>query len=85
MNSNRPIEADGDPAGTANQPVGSHRLRYIESAPVPAVMFDQLDYLLAHAGENCAPGCEDCVRLYQVKNWLLLPFRSNRVRSRARR
>jgi hypothetical protein len=36
-------------------------------------MFDQLEYLAAHAVEGCPSGCADCARLIQVKN-LLLPF-----------
>jgi hypothetical protein len=45
-------------------------------------MFDQLEYLLAHAAEratgsqHCAPECMDCGRLQQVRNWLLMPFHS---------
>jgi hypothetical protein len=49
---------------------------YLEPAPLREVLFDQLEYLLAHTAEDCPPGCMDCGRLQQVKSWLLLPFRT---------
>jgi hypothetical protein len=51
---------------------------YLQAAPVTDVMFDQLEYLIAHKDESCGPDCLDCGRLHQVRDWLLLPFRSSR-------
>jgi hypothetical protein len=47
---------------------------YIDPAPVLDIMIEQLYFLAEHASENCAPDCPDCVRIAQVRNWLLLPF-----------
>jgi len=41
------------------------------------VMFDQLEYLLAHESQDCSAGCKDCERLKAVGDWLLLPFRTS--------
>jgi hypothetical protein len=57
------------------EPVISRRADYIESAPLADVMFDQLQYLLAHKKSECSAKCEDCARLDRVKTWLMLPFR----------
>ena len=46
-----------------------------EAARLGEVLFEQLNYLLDHAG-NCSPGCPDCARLVAARAWLLLPFRS---------
>ena len=48
---------------------------YAGSASLIDAMFDQLEFLIAHAGAKCSPGCLECERLAQVKNWLLAPFR----------
>jgi len=60
----------------ASQPANEQTPCYLAPAPVSEVLFDQLEYLLHHATEGCPPGCLDCGRLQQVKNWLLLPFRT---------
>jgi len=65
------VSTDGHPA--------VYRETYSRPAPVPEVMFDQLEYLLAHTRGECPPFCRDCERLQQVSNWLLLPFRSARA------
>jgi hypothetical protein len=62
-----------------------HRVCYVEPAPTIDVMFDQLEYLLAHKSRGCPPGCGSCKRLKQVESWLLLPFRTNGQRERFRR
>ena len=68
-----------------NQAPIDRRADYIDSSPLPEVLREQLDYLIEHAAQSCAPGCEDCVRLQQVQGWLLIPFRgSRRVRASAR-
>ena len=54
------------------------RADYIDAGPIDDILHEQLDYLIAHASESCAPGCSDCARLQQVQGWLLLPFRGNR-------
>lgn len=64
MNSNRSTPNAGE-AANPGKPSASRGNCYVASAPLPDVMFDQLEYLLAHS---------DCGRLHQVKNWLLLPF-----------
>lgn len=60
----------------ARRPTFEPHAEYIESAPVVDVLFDQLAYLIAHAGRRCPRGCQDCIRLKQVKDWLMLPFRT---------
>jgi hypothetical protein len=66
----------------ASQPAALQSECYVAASPMTEVMFDQLEYLLAHTaeranrGQQCAPECMDCGRLQQVKNWLLLPFHS---------
>lgn len=47
-----------------------------ESAPLVDVLFDQLEFLVAHCTLRCPEDCPECARLEQVKGWLLLPFRS---------
>jgi hypothetical protein len=51
----------------------------IEPAPVVDVMFDQLDYLVAHSRHGCAPGCPDCTRLELVASVLLAPFATREI------
>ncbi|MGO9257819.1 MAG: hypothetical protein ACLQU1_16125 [Bryobacteraceae bacterium] len=48
--------------------------RYLAPAPAAAVMWEQMEYLMAHAGSTCHPDCPDCTRLEQVKRYLLKPF-----------
>lgn len=50
--------------------------RNIEPAPVVDVMFDQLEYLVAHASCQCPVNCLDCDRLERIKGLLLVPFRT---------
>jgi hypothetical protein len=67
-----PEAANGpSPAG---QPGTEPGVRDIAAAAVADVMFDQLEYLAAHAVPSCPPDCADCARLAQVKDLLLLPF-----------
>jgi len=37
-------------------------------------MWEQMEFLVAHAGQACNPGCPECSRLEQVKRYLLQPF-----------
>jgi hypothetical protein len=62
-------EATGPTVGTATERAST----YLPAATLTDVLFEQLDYLLTHAG-NCLPGCSDCGRLEQVKRCLLQPF-----------
>jgi hypothetical protein len=48
---------------------------YLPPAPLFDILYEQLEYLTEHVSHTCTPGCPDCVRLIQVSNWLLLPFR----------
>jgi hypothetical protein len=73
----RRIAETGKRTLPASQP-STEPVRFIASAPVADVMFDQLEYLAAHALQSCPRGCADCARLLQVKNLLLLPFLSGR-------
>jgi len=76
MNSER-READFESERPASsEPAASHSRCYLAASPMGDVLYDQLEYLLAHTGEHCAPECMDCGRLQQVKNWLLMPFYS---------
>ena len=57
----------------ANTPKTIH----VGTAPLVDVMFDQLEYLVAHnESHRCPPRCTDCARLRHVKRSLLRPFRS---------
>ena len=60
----------------ASAPVSIPKVCYVGSASLIDAMFDQLEYLVAHVSTKCSPGCLECERLEQVKNWLLAPFRS---------
>ena len=75
MACDRSITEAGNGAGAVSQATGS-RVRYVEPAPLAEVILDQLKYLLAHKRKSCSAGCDDCVRLKQVKGLLLLPFRT---------
>ena len=84
MNSERPVANTETQSENyiANQPPVSRSGCYLVPSPMSDVMFDQLEYLLAHTaerasrGQQCPPECMDCGRLHQVKNWLLMPFHS---------
>ena len=74
MSRDRSMSDTGTQSLAAN-PAGSGRpADFIQPAPLGDILFEQLDYLVAHATQACAPGCADCARLQQVKSWLLLPF-----------
>ena len=69
----------------AARPIGSgHPAEFVQPAPLGDILREQLDYLISHATQACPPGCADCARLQQAKNWLLIPFRGAR-RPRASR
>ena len=65
------------PDGTSAPSVAANpTVRYVGGASLIDVLFDQLDYLLAHVNSECPPECLECKRFEQVKNWLLAPFDS---------
>ena len=76
MNQERPIPDADKQARPEEQASAALDNCYIAPAPLAAVLFDQLEYLVAHRSGECAPDCLDCGRLQQVKNWLMLPFRT---------
>jgi hypothetical protein len=85
MNTDSPMPNAGNQLDSSSQPAHQEGKCYVESAPLAEVMFDQLEYLVAHStlralGE-CPPECVECGRLQQVRNWLLLPFHSSPCRS----
>ncbi|PWU11084.1 MAG: hypothetical protein C5B51_03435 [Terriglobia bacterium] len=77
MNTDRPVAKAARQLVADKQPTVGQANCYVEPAPLAEVMFDQLEYLVEHSGRDCPPECLDCGRLQQVKNWLLLPFRSS--------
>lgn len=50
-----------------------------EPASPDAVMWEQMEFLLDHAGANCSPECLECTRLEQLKLCLLRPFDYEKV------
>jgi hypothetical protein len=60
MNSDLPTPNVSGAATAASKPSVSRGNCYVASAPAPDVMFDQLEYLLAHSGGDCTPDCLDC-------------------------
>jgi len=52
------------------------RAPFIAPALLIDVLFDQLEYLVSHAGGECPAGCPDCKRFKQIKKLLLVPFES---------
>jgi hypothetical protein len=66
------------PPGDGNDEPGA---LFIEPAPLIDVLFDQLEYLVSHTGEECPAGCPDCSRFEQIKKLLLVPFESQYARS----
>jgi hypothetical protein len=79
MDSDRVISELGSQTSVASQPAPGHRACYIEPALTTDVMFDQLEYLLAHDNQGCQAGCQDCIRLREVAGWLLQPFRATEI------
>jgi hypothetical protein len=77
MNTDSPMPNAANQLDSTSQPAQEGKC-YVDSAPLAEVMFDQLEYLVAHSAGRapgaCPPECVDCARLQQVKDWLLLPF-----------
>ena len=76
MSGHRRIPEAANGASPVGQPGPKPGVRHTAPAPVADAMFDQLEYLVAHAVRSCPLGCADCARLTQVKDLLLLPFLS---------
>lgn len=74
MESNHPAANRGNQRKIAGSPAALYGPGFITAAPLRDVLFDQLEYLTAHSGQDCSPDCLDCSRLEHVKSWLLLPF-----------
>lgn len=68
-------------SGAATQMVPSPGPFYIEAASVMDVMFEQLEYLVAHRSPTCPQGCAECARLAQVESCLLMPFEATRSKT----
>ena len=45
-----------------------------EAASPVAVMWEQMEFLLDHAGPTCSSECPECTRLEQLRRCLLRPF-----------
>jgi hypothetical protein len=52
----------------------ARRSCFLEPAPAIAVMWEQMEFLVAHAGPACSPDCPECLRLEQVRLCLMRPF-----------
>ena len=57
-------------------PIATPAVINLKAAPLTDVMYEQLEYLIGHSDGACPENCIDCDRLQQVRNLLLLPFRS---------
>jgi|HubBroStandDraft_6_1064221.scaffolds.fasta_scaffold2067229_1 hypothetical protein len=54
----------------------ARRSCFLEPAPAVAVMWEQMEFLVDHAGPACSPNCPECLRLEQVRQCLMRPFDS---------
>ena len=60
---------------TGTSPGNEHESCYLgPAASALEVMQEQIEYLFAHVGPECLPGCPECVRLANVRRYLLRPF-----------
>jgi hypothetical protein len=73
----RLLSDTADRPSVATPAVIERNVYNLKAAPLPDVMFEQLEYLMGHSDGDCPPACMDCDRLQQVRNLLLLPFRSD--------
>lgn len=62
---------------TEKRPSIERNVLNLKAAPPTDVMYEQLEYLIGHSNGGCPPDCIDCDRLNQIRNLLLLPFRSD--------
>src|SRR5580704_15412293 len=82
MQSDPLISELADQTSVAREAMPGHQVCYIEAAPTMYVMFEQLEYLLAHETQECLAGCGDCRRLREIEGWLLQPFRATERKQR---
>jgi hypothetical protein len=59
--------------GISNQTDSGRRMRYFGLASMLDLMFDQLEYMLAHESRDGPARWEDCQRRQRVGGWQLLP------------
>lgn len=64
----------GGPRATERHP--GVRGCYLTPSPLEDVLFEQLRYLISHAGHHPSERCSDCDRLDRVLGPLLEPFRA---------
>lgn len=72
----RSLSDTADGPSIATPGVIERNAHNLKAAPLTDVMYEQLEYLIGHSDGDCPPDCIDCDRLQQVRNLLLLPFRS---------
>ncbi len=75
MRTDMPVREVPENACTESPPAPRLWEPLVRPAPLLDVMMEQVAYLAGHAVEACPAGCPDCLRLEQVKRWLLAPFR----------
>ena len=68
------IFSSPNPAPRAAAAVQPGRCYVGPAASTIDVMWEQMEFLVAHAGKACKPACPQCRRLEQVKRCLLQPF-----------
>jgi hypothetical protein len=66
MNTDRQIGNAKSPAAVVNQPAAYQHSCYVASAAVVEVLFDQLEYLVAHGGRDYPSDCLECGWLERV-------------------
>ena len=76
MDFHRSLSDNEDRPSIATPAVIERNVLGLKAARLTDVMYEQLEYLIGHSDEDCPPDCIDCDRLKQVRNLLLLPFRS---------
>jgi len=74
----RSLSDTADRPSIATPAVIERNVYNLKAAPITDVMYEQLEYLIGHCDGDCPPDCIDCDRLRQVRNLLLLPFRSGK-------
>jgi hypothetical protein len=72
----RSLSDTADRPPIATLAVIKRKAHNLKATPLTDVMYEQLEYLIGHCDGGCPPNCIDCNRLQQVRNLLLLPFRS---------
>jgi hypothetical protein len=72
----RSLSDTADRQSVATPAVIESNVYKLKAAPLTDVMYEQLEYLIGHSDGGCPPHCIACDRLQQIRNLLLLPFRS---------